>query len=340
MTWLTWRQFRLSALPVLFALAAVALGLAITGPQLADLFAQDPAEFFNRLGFDGPKQTLFALSTALVYAVPAVIGVFWGAPLVARELEAGTHRLVWTQSITRTRWLGVKLGVAALAALAAGLLAMAVTWWSGTLDDAVAAGYSDGSLLSAPRVSPMLFGARGILPAGLALLALALGVAAGMVLRRTVAAMAVTLIAVVAVQIVLPLVVLPHLLDPAVATASFSEDNVDGIMTGGPPGAGDATFSRIEVSLDEPGGWLLSQRTFDASGDAVITFPDWTADCAHARDAMAACFRRLNEEGYRQELSYRRASDFWPLQLVETGFVLVATAALTGFCFWRIRRDF
>ena len=47
----------------------------------------------------------------MVALAPAVIGAFWGAPLVARELEAGTHRLVWNQSVTRTRWLATKLGV-------------------------------------------------------------------------------------------------------------------------------------------------------------------------------------------------------------------------------------
>ena len=60
--------------------------------------------------------------TAVVLVLPALIGLFWGAPLIARELEAGTHRLVWNQSITRTRWLAVKLGLTGLAAMvAAGL---------------------------------------------------------------------------------------------------------------------------------------------------------------------------------------------------------------------------
>ena len=52
-------------------------------------------------------------------ALPALIGLFWGAPLIARELEAGTHRLVWNQSVTRGRWLAVKLGLIGLAAAAA-----------------------------------------------------------------------------------------------------------------------------------------------------------------------------------------------------------------------------
>ena len=42
--------------------------------------------------------------------MPALIGAFWGAPLITREFEAGTFRLAWNQSVTRARWLAIKLG--------------------------------------------------------------------------------------------------------------------------------------------------------------------------------------------------------------------------------------
>jgi len=45
---------------------------------------------------------------AQALATPALLGIFWGAPLIARELETGTCRLAWNQSVTRTRWLTVK----------------------------------------------------------------------------------------------------------------------------------------------------------------------------------------------------------------------------------------
>ena len=44
-----------------------------------------------------------------MYLAPALIGIFWGAPLIARELETGTYRLAWNQSVTRARWIAVKL---------------------------------------------------------------------------------------------------------------------------------------------------------------------------------------------------------------------------------------
>lgn len=340
MIWLTWRQLRVSALAVLGAAACFALALAITGPQLADLFAESPADFFDRLGLDDGKKAVFDFGTGLVYAVPAVIGVFWGAPMVARELEAGTHRLVWTQSVTRTRWLVSKLAITGLAALVVGLLGLALTWWAGPIDDAIAAGFADqGDLFGVPRISPVLFGARGILPAALTLLALTIGVTAGLLLRRTVASMAVTLVAVVGIQIALPMYVQPHLLDPEVVAQEISEETITGIMAGGPPGSGKEPFSQLQATIDKPGAWQLSQRTVDPSGEAVEEFPAWTADCGGGREVMAACLDRLTEEGYRQEMSYLPASDFWSLQGIETGIVLVAAAGLAGFCFWRIRRD-
>ena len=75
-----------------------------------------------------------------------VVGVFWGAPMIARELEAGTSRLVWTQSVTRTRWLATKLGVAGVGAAVVGLVGLVLTWWCAPIDDAVAQGLRDHGL--------------------------------------------------------------------------------------------------------------------------------------------------------------------------------------------------
>jgi hypothetical protein len=132
---LTWLQARTQTLVAASGLAIAAALLAISGPHLAnlsddivrgcavhhdcdvakDVFLRHDASLRNWLG-------------GLVLAVPGLIGVFWGTPLVARELESGTHRLVWTQSVSRTRWLAVKLGLVGLSAMVtAGLLSLAVT---------------------------------------------------------------------------------------------------------------------------------------------------------------------------------------------------------------------
>ena len=126
MIWLTWRQFRGGAVMMAAALAVLAAILALTGPALADDYsagiaactAQGTCLDFVQ-GFLSDHLLSHLAVTGVVLVLPALVGIFWGAPLIARELEGGTHRLVWNQSITRTRWLAVKLGLTGLAAMIA-----------------------------------------------------------------------------------------------------------------------------------------------------------------------------------------------------------------------------
>src|SRR5512132_3458 len=214
MIWLTWRQFRGAAAMLFAALAALAAILALTGPGLADDYATGIAACTTQSGgcsdfvsnfFQDHLYAHIAV-TAVVLVLPALIGLFWGAPLLTRELEAGTHRLVWNQSITRTRWLAVKLALTGLAAMtAAGLGSLVVTWWSSPVDKTAA---------NVPKMGPVVFAARGIVPIAYAAFACALGVTVGMLVRRTLPTMAITLAVFVAVQFAMPLPVRPHLLPP------------------------------------------------------------------------------------------------------------------------------
>ena len=136
---------------------------------------------------------LYFLSVLVILIAPAIIGIFWGAPLIARELETGTFRLTWNQSITRTRWLTVKLaliGVAAMAVTEAFSLLQA--WWAAPIGKAVGLGGS-ASILARGRFGVFVFPTHGITPLGYAAFGFALGVTAGLLIRRAIPAMAVTL---------------------------------------------------------------------------------------------------------------------------------------------------
>ena len=123
----TWLQFRVQAAVAAGALAIVAIVLVVTGPHLVHLYDTDgrhlrcPARLL-----DGHRQLhqlrrhLAGLAwTFVLLVVPLLIAMFWGAPLVSREFETGTFRLAWTQGVSRTRWLAVKLGLGALISMAA-----------------------------------------------------------------------------------------------------------------------------------------------------------------------------------------------------------------------------
>ncbi|NEB04962.1 ABC transporter permease subunit [Streptomyces sp. SID13726] len=321
MIWLTWRQFRTQATVLLAAVAALAAVLAATGPRLAQLYDTAGRDLLSRIS--GADQSLYYVGWAVVLAVPALVGLFWGAPLIARELEDGTHRLVWNQSVTRARWLATKLVFAGLATMiVAGLASLAVTWWSGPVDRAVGLGGSDASDPFFPRIDPLVFGARGVVPIGYAAFAFILGVTLGVLFRRTLPAMAVTLAVFAALQVAMPLVVRPHLATPVQVTLPFTQVEPTNIGV-------DAVR---EVDFGQPGAWILSQHTVDASGHRAGLPPSFTG-CESFSDCVAV----LVGSGYRQQVTYQPAANFWPLQWAETGVYLGLTVFLAAFCAWWIR---
>ncbi|MEV0291084.1 MULTISPECIES: ABC transporter permease [unclassified Kribbella] len=348
MIWLTWRQFRVQLLVVASAIAAAIVFFAVTGPGLADDYERLTTEFIRNLGLQRLNPTLYIIGQALLYAVPPVVGAFWGAPLIARELETGTHRLVWSQSIGRRRWLATKVGFAGLSAIAiTGALSLAVTWWADPIDDALNAGQDSNTFL--PRMFPPVFSARGLVPVGYAAFAFALGVAVGLVVRRTLVALAVTLATVILVQILTPTFIRPHLMEPTDRYIVASTDNIRGFMLDG--SGPDPQVKQIEVATGVIGAWKLSDETVDKSGKALSTLPSWTIDCepgpppgmrpetAPTNPKADACFQRMADEGYRQHVRYFTQDTFWALQWREFGLFVLLALGLTGFSFWRIRRD-
>jgi|tagenome__1003787_1003787.scaffolds.fasta_scaffold20983343_2 hypothetical protein len=340
MTWLTLRQLRASAAGLFAVVAAVAVVLAVTGPALFRLHRADPALFFDRLS--SADSFLYYAGVGAVVLVPALIGIFWGAPLIARELETGTHRMVWTQSVSRTRWLAVKLGLTALAALGVtALLSLAVTWWSSPMDGAQST--TRGALPT--RFTPIVFDGRGVAPLGYALFALVLGTTLGAVLRRTLPAMALTLLVLLGVQIAVPLWIRPHLVPPVERTVAATVSTMTDITLGQ-----DGKLT-LGVTTGSPNAWILVDETVDASGRPV-QLPAWFGAClppppsqagqgatqAQGDGGLAACFDRLAAEGYRQHLVYHPNSSFWPLQWAEAGLFAGLSALLAGCCFWWTRR--
>ncbi len=348
MTWLTWRQFRPQAVTALAALAAFAILLAATGPHLASMYAASgvsschgqscehlASNFLQQLYAAGTYWVLYLLGVVIILLAPAVIGLFWGAPLIARELETGTSALVWNQSITRMRWLAVKLTLTGLAAMAVTEgLSLMQAWWAAPIGRAVGHG-AGGTNLAMGRFSSLVFATHGITPLGYAAFAFTLGVTAGALIRRAVPAMAVTLAIFAAAQIAMPLWIRPHLF-PAHHTAIPVTSLVSISLQQG--GLNGSSFALGAENLpSQPGAWLLSSGAVNAAVRAVSTTP--AACTTHSTENDTSAFLDcLASHGIREEVSYQPASRYWAFQWTETAIYLALALALAGYCFRRLGR--
>jgi ABC-type transport system involved in multi-copper enzyme maturation permease subunit len=349
---LTWLQFRAQAVTAAAALAAFAVLLAATGPHLASMYAasglsscqgggcgQLATTYLQELKADG-AEWLYVISVAGILLAPAVIGLFWGAPLIAHELETGTSALVWTQSVTRTRWLAVKLTVGGLAAMAVTEgLSLMQAWWAAPIGRAVGHGAGGSSFITMGQFSSLVFATHGITPLGYAAFAFTLGVTAGALIRRTVPAMAVTLAVFAAVQIAMPLWIRPHLI-PASHTVIPVTSLDSTSLTGSTHQVNNSTVQGTFLlgSLDlpgEPGAWVLSSWSVNAAGQVTITTP---AACTALSTQSPAFLDCLASHGIREEISYQPASRYWAFQSAETAIYLAPTLALAGYCFRRLNR--
>ena len=221
MTWLVWRQHRVQYCVGAALLAVFAVLIVITGAQVAHQYTAAQAacaagQGCRHLGglFLGSHAVGFLVISTL--GAPALVGLFWGAPLVAAEAEAGTAQFAWMQSVTRRHWLTVKIGWMLLAAAVwGGVISALVTWWSGP---------DNAEQLDA--FNPGRFDIMGLMPVAYSLFAVALGIAAGAVTRRVLPAMAVTLAGFIAVRAVVALWLRPHYMSAVTvfykATSSFT----------------------------------------------------------------------------------------------------------------------
>jgi ABC-type transport system involved in multi-copper enzyme maturation permease subunit len=365
MIWLTWRQFRAQAITAAAALAAFAILLVATESHLTSMYDSSglltchgadcaglASTFLDNLASAGgiflipagsAYAVLYFLSVLVILIAPAITGVFWGAPLIARELEAGTFRLTWNQSITRTRWLTVKLGLTGAAAMAVTeAFSLLQAWWAAPIGKAV--GFGGGaSIFSEGRFGWFVFPTHGITPLGYAAFGFALGVTAGLVTRRAIPAMAVTLAIFAAVQFMTPLWIRPNLFPTSQTTTSIEASGASVSLKANPK-----LVLIASVVPGQPGAWIISSEGVNAAGQPVTTVP---ASCeqvlsntlgSHRGAGVGSGTSALNNcvasDGIRVAERYQPASHYWPLQWSETGMFLALALVLAGCCFWRLNR--
>jgi len=346
MTRFAWLQARTQSIVVGAILAALAITTAITGVQLAHLYHSliVPCQ----TGCDLAQNDFLShdqfLQNALVFLMrlaPGVIGIFWGAPLITREMENGTFRLAWTQSVSRTRWLLTKLAVVGLSSIAvSGVLALMVTWWFRAID-----------LVNLNQYGT--FDMRDVVPIGYGAFAFAIGALLGALIRRTLPAMAATLGAFVFARVAVTLWVRPNLLTPQHLSSNLLGADQFGFMirNGGSP----VLVAKASAGANS---WTLSTNFVTSSGHVAssnelkafvhqycpqIGLPPSGPPPGKARvpagipEAFQNCQAAAGRT-YHLVVNYIPAGRYWTLQWLELGvFLALAALALVG-CFWWVTR--
>ena len=309
MTWLLWRQHRAQVFVTTIAIALFAVAVVLTGVHMAHVYDDARASCTGN-GTCDLVHNLFSGYGAIIdvvhltLALPVILGAFVGAMLVAREKEHATNVLVWTQSVTRLRWLFSKIATVLVGTLVTSAVVSAlVTWWSSTPNS-----------LDGNRFEGAQFDTQNVLPIALAIFAVALGIAAGCLLRRTLPALATTVGVYVGVCVLVSVYLRPHYLTPI--TRSF-------------PLNADAALPS--------GSWRMKESLVNAVGkstDGRITVP---ASCGRIGKDPASCLSRL---GYHEIVKYQPPSHYWPFQWIESGiFLTLAAVLITVAVVYTLRRD-
>ncbi|ANW22277.1 hypothetical protein [Streptomyces clavuligerus] len=209
LTWLVWRRHRAAAfagLAIVVALAAYSFHLHQAIGEFLDargirgclymggtepcLNAQWEITQYRQKFYDDLRYLMIA-----VLALPYLVGAFVGAPLIARELEAGTHTLVWTQSVTRGQWLARSLALPLAAVTVVSATAASLASWVLT-----EAGQTTIGMYWYSRI---VFIPSGPALIGYTVLGFAIGAAAGVLTRKVIPSMAATLVGMSAVTLLL-----------------------------------------------------------------------------------------------------------------------------------------
>jgi hypothetical protein len=313
--WVSWRQQRTETLIAAAILAVLAAVLVPTGVGMAHAFDRDglaaclgasPSQ-----GCGSAIQTFLSRYQALdnlaswFTLVPGLIGVLLAASFVL-ELENGTYRLAWTQSVTRRRWIVTRLSTCIGAAIVAAIAMTAlVTWWRTPIVDL------NG------RMDSGVFDFEGTVTGGYVLFALGLALAIGAVWRRTVPALIVAFIGYVAARVFVDTWLRQRFQTPVSVTwlRSASEPQ--------------------PASLRH--AWVLEQYPSDKHGRFVDVL---AGACGRGTGSVRAIDKSCviqHGPGYIHAV-FQPASRFWVFQGIETSLFAGVAIVLIGFAAWWTHR--
>jgi len=304
MAWVSWRQYRPSAVGTASFLGVLALYLLIMGLRIRSAYAAAAAcsgsgntcQVVLNL-FNNDYHNAAEITAAVLNAVPVLAGVFAGAPILARELDSGTFRFTWTQGAGRTRWALARLALPAVTVTAAaGAFSQLFGWYF----------YPFFAAGQASVFAPQYFNLTGIAFAAWTLAAFAIGAVAGVLIRRVVPAMAAGLAACAGLLGATVFYLRPHY------QAALAIHN---------GGQGDTG----------PAPWVISQYWTGRNGQHITNINQFIG----ILQAPPAVDTR---RGYTEWTTYQPVTRYWHFQFIEGGWVLVLSLVLIAATIWLVRR--
>jgi len=330
MAGVTWRQHRIALAGVAVLLGALAVWLWIIGLPVHHDYAamtachpatspdcQDLASTFNS------AWGLMGNAAILLQVLPALIGAFVGAPVLARELETGTFRFAWTQGFGRWRWALAKLvPLAVVLAAATGAFSVLLSW---CYQPYIATGNQDlGVYGNSPLVT--IFSLREVTLPAWTVATFAIGALAGMLIRRVVPAIVATLAVYAGLAVAAVAFLREHYLTPLVT----SNQNVPGsAWIIGQWWTKDGKFA---FAGNPPNNLLNEYCNFAQSGSSG---KGGGGGGPSSINPFAQC---LAPHGYANWTSYQPASRFWPFQWIEGGWLLALSVLLIAATIWLVQR--
>ena len=321
LAWVVWRRYRATLLAILGVLAVLGVDLVLTGQRARTAYATAAACTppgsascrFEWQNFRDSYAQIGLVGVILVF-LPGVVGVFAGAPVLARELETGTFRYTWTQGVGRMRWAVAVLVPGALGvAVIVGAFGLLVSWHNQPLVDSGVV----------QRLHTTVFPVTGIAGAGWALAGFGLGVLAGMLCRRVLPAL-VTAFGAWFGLAYLASEVRAHYL-AALTTPSLN-------------------LSPTDLPLDQwwtKGGYRISDTQINSVLHTIGVQMDGSGKvfaAAPGADDSVDPNQYLLGHGYQPVTSYQPDSRFWTFQWIEFGWLIALTLLALGTTLWLLRR--
>jgi len=338
--WFVWRQHRKHFIIFGILLALFAALLIPTGSNFWHQYqhalatcAQNPntpscSDLTSSLFTSSADGFIRIASVLGTLGLPILVGLFIGSPLIAKEYEEGTNKLVWTQSVSRRKWLSVKLAWALGFALLYGIaLAFLITWWSRTLNAMTHYRFTQGH-----------FETQGLMPVAYSVFFTAIGFMTGAWFRKTLVSFAVTFGVFVVCMASFANWIRPHYMTPVTITSQVG------------PGV-------IDREIPD-GAWVLKRGDLVSKNGKEVEFdiPNFPAECqkytldirvpngghvakvkASGVDPVIEC---LNRYGFHQVAKYQPSYRYWGFQEIESGIYLGMTVLAVGATYWLVlRRD-